>query len=66
MDRIDELQRSHDQLRAAVILAAREIKRLQFGKQDSPVLAKLREVIREARAVAGKRSRNPQVGSGSA
>jgi len=45
------LLRSHDELRAAVILAGKEIRKLQFGKADSAVLRKLRQVLREARAV---------------
>jgi len=49
-----DLQRSHAELRAAVILAGKEIRKLNFGKADSPVLAMLRRVLREARAVAQK------------
>ncbi len=45
------LLRSHDDLRAAVILAGKEIRRLNFGRKDSPVLVKLRQVLRESRAV---------------
>ena len=47
-----ELMRSHDELRAALIVAGREIRKLNFGKKDSPVLQKLREVLKEARVVA--------------
>ena len=47
-----ELQRSHAELRAAVILAGKEIRKLNFGRVDSPVLAILRRVLREPRAVA--------------
>jgi hypothetical protein len=47
-----ELLRSHDELRAALILAGREIRKLNFGKRDSPVLEKLRQVLKEARLVA--------------
>ncbi len=39
-----DLMRSHDELRAALIVAGREIRKLNFGKKDSPVLQKLREV----------------------
>jgi hypothetical protein len=49
-----ELQRSHAELRAAVILAGKEIRKLNFGRADSPVLAILRRVLREARAVTRK------------
>ena len=49
-----ELQRSHAELRAAVMLAGKEIRKLNFGRADSPVLAILRCVLRESRAVAHK------------
>ena len=49
-----DLQRSHAELRAAVILAGKEIRKLIFGRADSPVLAILRRVLRESRAVARK------------
>jgi hypothetical protein len=49
-----DLQRSHAELRAAVILAGKEIRKLNFGRRDSPVLAVLRRVLRESRAVARK------------
>lgn len=48
----DDLLRSHDDLRAALILAGKEIRKLNFGRHDNPVLEKLRQVLREARAVA--------------
>jgi len=43
-----DLQRSHAELRAAVILAGKEIRKLNFGKANSPVLSILRRVLREA------------------
>jgi hypothetical protein len=49
-----DLERSHAELRAALILAGKEIRKLNFGRADSPVLAVLRRVLREARAVARK------------
>jgi hypothetical protein len=49
-----DLQRSHAEHRAAVILAGKEIGKLNFGRADSPVLAILRRVLRESRAVARK------------
>ena len=49
-----DLQRSHAELRAAVMLAGKEIRKLNFGRADSPVLAVLRRVLRESRAVARK------------
>jgi hypothetical protein len=48
-----DLQRSHAELRAAVVLGGKEICKLNFGRADSPVLAILRRV-RESRAVAAK------------
>jgi hypothetical protein len=48
------LQRSHAELRAAVMLAGKEICKLNFRRADSPVLAILRRVLRESRAVARK------------
>jgi hypothetical protein len=47
-----ELERSHAELRGALILAGREIRRPNFGRQDNPVLEKLRAVLKDARAVA--------------
>ena len=49
-----ELERSHAELRAAVILAGKKIRKLNFGRADSPVIVILRRVLREARAVARK------------
>jgi hypothetical protein len=37
-----------------VILAGKEIRKLNFGRADSPVLAMLRRVLRESRAIARK------------
>jgi hypothetical protein len=52
MPDIDELLRSHDLLRGALIVAGRRIGKLQFGKRrDDPVLVLLRAALREARAV---------------
>src|ERR1035441_10131058 len=36
-----DLQRSHAELRGAVMLAGKEIRKLNFGRADSPVLAML-------------------------
>jgi hypothetical protein len=44
--------RSHDELRAALRLAGAEIRKLNFGKKDTPLLNLLRRVLREGRAVA--------------
>jgi hypothetical protein len=50
--RKSELLRSHDELRAALVVAGKEIRRLNFGRKDTPALALLRGTLREARAVA--------------
>lgn len=42
---------SHDELRAILILAGREIRKLNFGKTDTQILRKMRQVLRDARAV---------------
>jgi hypothetical protein len=49
-----ELERSHAELRRAVILASKEICRLRLGRIDSRVLAELRRVLRKSRIVAHK------------
>jgi hypothetical protein len=46
-----ELLRSHAELRAALILAGKRIRKLNFGKRDDPVLPVLRRVLRESRIV---------------
>jgi hypothetical protein len=46
---VTDIERSHDELRAAIILAGKEIRKLNFGKRDTPVLRKLRQVLRESR-----------------
>ena len=47
-----ELLHSHDELRAALLLAGREIKKLNFGRKNSPMLKLLRRELRKARIVA--------------
>lgn len=49
-----DLERSHAELRAALMLAGKRIVKLNFGKRDDPVLPILRRVLRDARAVAKK------------
>ena len=49
-----ELQLSHAELRAALILAGKEIRNLNIGRADNPVLVILRCVLRGSRAVARK------------
>ena len=47
-DEYAALVRSHDDLRAALILAGKEIRKLNFGRTDSPAFVKLRQVLRES------------------
>jgi hypothetical protein len=47
-----DLLHSHDVLRAAVILAGKEIRKLNFRRRDNPVLPILGRVLRESREVA--------------
>jgi len=46
-----DLERSHSELRAAVILAGKRIRQLNFGRRDDPVLAILRRALRDSRRV---------------
>jgi len=50
--RIVELEASTTELQGALILAAKELRKLNFGRRDSPVLKLLRRTLREARQVA--------------
>jgi hypothetical protein len=52
---VTDLERSHSELRAALIIAGREIRRLNFGKRDNAVLNKLRAALRDARKIAAQR-----------
>lgn len=47
-----DLERSYAELCATLLLAGKEIRKLNFGHTDSPILALLRRVLRESRAVA--------------
>jgi hypothetical protein len=58
---MNELERSHAELRAAVILAGREIRKLNFGRKGNPVLSKLRAVLKDARVVAKAERGKPRV-----
>jgi hypothetical protein len=51
MPEIRRLTRSHDELRAALILAGKRIRRLNFGRRDDPLLKLLRQALRDARGV---------------
>jgi hypothetical protein len=46
------LERSNAELRAVLILAGLEIRKLNFGKRNTPLLRKMREVLRAARVEA--------------
>ena len=46
------LERSHAERRAGLRLASKEILLLNFGKRDTQLLWKLREVLREGTAVS--------------
>jgi hypothetical protein len=48
---MNDLERSHAELRAAIIVAGKRIRKLNFGKRDDPVLVLLRRVLRESRRV---------------
>ena len=43
-----DLQRSHDELRAALWIAGKEVRKLNFGRKDSEVLKLLRRVVRDS------------------
>ena len=47
-----EIERSHAELRAALILAGREILKLNFGRKNNLNPRRLRAVLCDARAVA--------------
>jgi len=49
---MNELKRSHGEPGAAVIAAGKQIRKLNFGRPDGPVLAVVRRVPRDSRAVA--------------
>lgn len=51
-DILEELLRSHADLRGALIFAARRIHKLNFGRKDDAALPVLRRVIRDARIMA--------------
>ena len=55
--RVKELETSHAQLRGALILAARRIIHLSFGRRDDKVLPVLRRALHEARRIARPSSR---------
>ena len=58
---VTDLKRCNNELRAALILASKEIRKLNFGKSDTPLLRKLREVLRESRIVAAKERQKVRV-----
>jgi hypothetical protein len=44
-----DLERSHDELRGALIVAGRHIHKLRYARRSEPILKLLREVLRNAR-----------------
>jgi len=58
---VTDLERSHSELRAALIIAGRKIRRLNFGRRDNPVPNKMRDVIRDARQVAAQERRQARL-----
>jgi hypothetical protein len=46
-----DLERSHDELRAALILAGRELRKQNRNGKNTPLLQVLRRVLRDARLV---------------
>lgn len=46
-----ELERSHTELRAMLILAGRRIRMQNVGRRNQPLLDKIREVLRDAQRV---------------
>jgi hypothetical protein len=50
--RVKDVETSPAQLRGALILAARRIIHLSFGRRDDKVLPVLRRILREARRIA--------------
>jgi hypothetical protein len=52
---------SHDELQAALRVAGKEIRKLNFGRSDTSVLRLLRRVLLQARKVAAAaRAENPR------
>lgn len=51
---IEDLLRSHHELRAILTLAGKRIKQNAMGRSDAQLLAKMRKVYTEARAIARK------------
>lgn len=47
-----DLLQSHEALRSALMLAGQEIRKLNFGRRNTPLLDLLRRVYREAGAIA--------------
>jgi hypothetical protein len=52
---------SHAGLRGALIVAGREIRKLNLGRKNNPVLLQLRTVLRMARAVAKAERAKPRI-----
>jgi len=61
---VNDLLRSHHELRAAVRLASQKIVKLDFGRCAGPVLVFLRRTLREARTVAAHEQQNQKQAPG--
>jgi len=46
---VTDIEFSHAQLQAALTQADKEIRKLTFGKRDTPLLVLIRRVLRDAR-----------------
>jgi hypothetical protein len=58
---VTDLERCNSELRAALILAGKEIRKLNFGRSDTPLLRELREVLRDSRIVAARERQKVRV-----
>jgi hypothetical protein len=58
---VTELERSHAELRAALIVAGKYIRKLNFGKRDAEPLPLLRRVLRDAREVAKRQGTSVRI-----
>lgn len=58
---VTELEHSHEELRGALIVAGREIRKLNFGRKKNRVLLQLRTVLRAARAIAKVERARPKI-----
>jgi|SRR5450755_1501832 hypothetical protein len=61
---LHDLLLSHSKLRAALIVAGKQIRKLNFGRKNDPALVVLRRTLRDSRALARefKSVASPRVG----